>query len=172
MSQTPNPFTMVYDTLWEMVDTHPSLRVLMKEGNRIKFNTPSREPLKDAVAVADLPELILTSDGLSAALYNTTSTSKVVRSYSWLLSTGDFRVNELLYQVEWYIFCAMLSWKEKLCALKWHDESFVKRADVTSVTNGQSNPELNRGIKGWSAIWKCEVEMHFRTSFLKGELEL
>lgn len=169
---TPNPFTLVFDALWEMPLTHPLFVSMVKEGNRIRFNTPSRDPLKQTVAGADLPEVILTSEGLSAALYNTSSTTKCVRKYSWLISCGDLQINEVLFQVEWAIFVSMLSWKEKLAALTWHDEHFVKRADVTSVTNGQSNAEANRGIRGWSALWQCEVEMHFKTSLLKNELDL
>jgi hypothetical protein len=171
MAAAPNPFTLVFDALWTMPEAHPLFLNLVKVGNRVKFNKQeNRDPLKQEIAVGDLPEVTLVSDSLSAVLYNTSSTSMCKRQYTWILATGDFRICELLFQIEWALFVSMLGWKEKLCALEWNSERFVKRADITTVTNGQSDRERNRGINGWSAIWRCEVEMHFKTSDLKSEL--
>lgn len=164
-----NPFDLVFDQLWNLAEASAPLDALVRERNRIKFNkTGDRDPLKQTVAVADLPELVLGTNGASAInMHATSCSSMITRRYTWLLSTGDYRVNEILNPVEWAIFCAMTNWKASLGSLTWNSKSFVKRMNFVDVSEGQSDPQLNRGIKGWSALWGCEVEMHFTTSELQ-----
>lgn len=170
MAADPNPFTLVHDALWTLAERHPLIAAVPAR-NRIKYNDPvDRDPTKDKVAVADLPELVLVCEGLSGNTHETSSSSRVNRQFAFFLSTGDFRANELLLQYEWALWCALHDWKSVLGGLQWLGRSFVKRADITSVSNGASDSERNRGIKGWSAAWRCEVEMHFKTSDLLDEL--
>lgn len=169
MSSPANPFTLVYDALWACTDRHPTLAAL-KSGNKVKFNQDSQAPLKDVIQDADLPELILRSDGLQVALYDTSSTSKFVRKYTWVLSTGSYRIDERLYQIEWAIAVAMLAWPTVLGALTWQGNHFVKRVEVTQASEGESDSQRNRGIKGFSALWSCDVHMHIPTAILKSEL--
>lgn len=169
-----NPFTLVYDALWAMLEAHPQFVVDVKEGNRIKYNSSEdRDPLKQEILDADLPEVVLVQTSVSANLYQSSSGSMCLRQYSILVSTGDFRYNKFLAQVEWDIFTAMMLWKERLGSLQWKNKAFVKRSNILSATSGASDSERNRGIKGWSAIWTVEVEMHFTSQDLltvaKGE---
>lgn len=163
-----DPFSMVYSALWDMIEAHAGFAGLVKVGNRIRFDLDKRGVLKPDVSTADLPEVILTTFGGVVNLIDTSSTSKVTRFYQIIISTGDLRLSEYLNPVEWAIFCAMVGWRERLGALRWNNRSFVKRANLTSGSEGQSNPEYNRGIKGWSALWTVEVEMHFATADLQG----
>ena len=166
-----NPFTMVFSELWQMLLEHPQFVRDVREGNRIRFDkTGNRDPLKDHVQAADVPEVCLVASTGSANLMGTSSSSSCVRQYSSLVSTGDYRYTEYLGVVEWYIFCALTGWKGRLAALKWKDQNFVKRLNVVSTMAGMSDPERNRNIAGWSAVWTIEVEMHFNTSGLQGEL--
>lgn len=166
-----NPFSKVFDALWQLPLQHYAFDEIVKPGNRIKYNVPeNRDPIKEVVAVNDVPELILVVSNGTVKMQNTSSSSMVIRQYSWLISTGDWRVNKYLHQVEWALFISMLKWKEVLGALQWHDKNFVKRADVVTFTDGQSDSERNRGLKGWSAMWAVEVEMHFKTTDLTSEL--
>ena len=168
-----NPFTLVYDALWSMVEAHPQFLHDVKVGNRIKFNSDvSRDPMKDAIALGDLPEVVLISENGQANMYNTSSTSMITRSYAWLVSTGDFRLTKILSEVEWQIFCAMHGWPEKLASLQWAGKNFVKKASIVSTSSGYSDPERNRGIIGWSAVWRCDVDMYFNFTDLKAEVNL
>ena len=164
-----NPFDDVYSALWSLPLLHPDFEELVRPGNRIRFDGPNRDPVKDAVATSDLPELTLFTEGLSAMLCNTSSTSKVVRRYTWALASGDLRL-ATLHAVEWALFVSMLRWRDVLTALIYEGSHFVKRADFTSVVEGRSTSEQNRNIAGWSALWRCEVEMHFPTNKLLEEL--
>lgn len=171
MPAPDNPFTLVYDALWRLVQQNPAFTESVPEGNRIRYDNPfDRSPVKKNVGAADLPELVLVADTLSANIHATSSSSKVVRQYKWMMATGDFRYSEFLAQLEWQVFTAMCDWQSTLAALCWREKTFVKRADLLSGAAGVSDLNLNRGIAGWSAIWRVELEMHFQTSDLYREL--
>lgn len=164
-----DPFTLVYSALWDMLEANAEFADMVKVGNRIRFDIEKRGVLKPDVSTADLPEVILTTFGGSLNLIDTSSSSKVTRFYQIVISTGDLRLAEYLNPLEWAIFRAMVGWRTTLGALRWKDKSFVKRANVTTGSEGESDPERNRGIKGWSALWTIEVEMHFATADLAGD---
>ncbi len=160
-----NPFIQTYDALWALAEESDLLTSLVKVGNRIKLNkVRPGSPIKDEVSQADLPELVLVATSGQPNLRSTSSSSMTIRSYDWLVSTGDMSVSNKLLPVEWALFCAMANWPAILGALTWQGKSFIKRANFTGVSTGFSDPERNRGIAGWSSIWSVEVEMHFSTS--------
>lgn len=166
-----NPFSMVITELWNMLLAHPCFVRDVKEANRIRFDIANnRDPLKATVMVADLPEVSIVTLSGTGNLMSNSSASQIVRQFSVLISTGDYRYSEFLAPMEWIVFCAMTGWKNRLTALTWHDRKFVTRANMTSIASGLSDPEKNRNVKGWSAVWNVEVEMHFMTSDLLAEL--
>lgn len=169
-----DPLSMVYDALYDLVMRHPDAADVFKPGNRIRYDRDlDRDPVKDKIQDADLPELILLATGGTIAMHNTSNTSMMTRRYSWLLTTGDMRVHYRLLPIEWLLFEALHNWNVVLTALEWPEGSgrnFVKRCDVLDVTEGLSDPERNRGIRGWSTIWACDVEMWFKTSDVVQEL--
>lgn len=172
MATEDDPFTQVFNELWRMAEISTPLQSLIKAGNKIKFSNPNnptvRGPVKDQVNVSDLPELVLSTIGSTTAnIHASSSTTQIQREYSWILSTGDFRTNYLLFPVQFAIYSAMTNWMGNLTALMWRENQFVKRCNYITLQEGLSNPQLNRGIKGWSSLWACSVDMHFRTSDLQ-----
>lgn len=166
-----DPFTMVYSALWDCLLAQKDFARLVPVGNRIRFdNDSAADPIKLQIAVADTPEIMLISQNIEANLYDTSSSSKITRQYSWQISTGDFRASMLLYPVEWTIFVGMLAWKDKLAALKYCGKSFCKNANIVTGVNGYSDPNANRGIVGWSALWTCQVDLYFDTDDLRALL--
>lgn len=164
---TANPFTLTYDALWALVEASPLFIATVKEKNRIKFNGSAGNPKKNTVQPADLPEVMLVTDGTAQAnLHASSCHTMVVRRYAFIVSTGDFRMHDFLNQVEWALFCALCRWKEVLAALQYNGQGFVKKCDLTEVSEGESDSERNRNIKGWSTIWRCEVTMYFPTANL------
>ena len=157
------PFDLVFDALWTLAEQSDKITSSVKIGNRIKFNLPTnRDPIKARVQVGDLPELVLSTEGtLDVNLNKTSCAAMISRQYSWLISTGDFRVNFLLFPVQWALFCAMMDWDTVLTQLTWQGSQFVKKCQVLALTEGLSNKELNRGIMGWSCLWRCQVDMYF-----------
>lgn len=162
-----NPFEQVFIGLWSLVEDHLDVANVVKTGNMIKLE--KRGEWKKQVGVADMPEIILIpADGV-INIQNSSSGSKVVRDYEWLISTGDMRVNSHIHKIEWFLFTAHINWSAKLGSLLYNGESFVKRVSLLTARTGFSDGERNRGIKGWSAVWRTQVEMHFTTSVLKAE---
>ena len=90
-----------------------------------------------------------------------------MRQYAWWLSTGDFRVTLSLHPVEFALWACHAQWQSTLSALTWQGKSFVKRVDAMALSEGLTDVEKNRGIKGWSCVWVTEVEMHFATKDLQ-----
>lgn len=166
-----NPFTLIFDALWAMVEDSPNFVADIKVNNRIHLNIANDpNPLKQQIQDADLPEILLVPTGISESnLFSTSSTTKIVRQYNWILSTGDLRVQNYLHQVEWNLFCAMTGWQSLLGNLIWPANSgrnFVKRCGLLAANQGLNDNEKNRGLIGWSSIWGCEVESHFMTQDL------
>ena len=166
-----NPFSLVYDALWGLAMRHRDLAARVKPGNRISFGDfVVPDPLKPKIAPADLPELVLTVRNMSAVLHNTSSTSMCTRNYAWMISSGDYRYNQVLSGLEWALFVAMSGWRTTITGLRWKDKSFCKRVVLSGGPTGLSNAELNRDIHGWSAIWAIDVEMHFDQADLDAEI--
>lgn len=164
-----DPFTLVHNALWALADASQPLTQLVKPKNKIKFNSETdRDPMKQEVMASDLPELVLAIEGTNEVnLHASSCTSMITRQYAWMISSGDIRANEILHPVEWAVCCAMVNWRETLSALTWREQLFVKRVNNTTLTTGMSDPERNRGIKGWSSIWRCEIEMHFESAAMR-----
>jgi hypothetical protein len=120
---------------------------------------------------ADAPELILASDSAVVNLRDSSCSSMITRTYSFLISTNDYRIKERLHPVEWMLFVSLANWPTELMTLEWEGKRFVTMANITGATTGLSNTVLNRGIKGWSAIWSLLVQMHFATADLAAEYE-
>jgi hypothetical protein len=158
----------VYSALWALAEESRPLDLLVKLGNRIRFDSAyNRDPIKQNVQVSDLPELVLVPLGTNESnLHSSSCSSMVTRTYSWIISTGDYRYVELLAPVEWALFCAMANWKNVLLGLTWNGSTFVKDANLIELTDGFSNTENNRGIKGWSSVWNCQVTMYLTTQHL------
>jgi len=165
-----NPFIMVHTELWNMLLAHPGFVRDVKEGNRIRFDSDTnRDPLKNVVQVADTPSVMIVGNTVSFNLMETSSTSLVKRQYAVMIATGDMR-NNILAVVEWEVFCALLSWKTRLSALQWKKKAFAKVMRAVSGASRLDDLKQNMNLKGWSAVWQVEVEMHFVTSDLEAEL--
>lgn len=170
----PTPFTLVYDALMDMALQSDAIRRLVKPGNRISYGSATdRDPIKDQVQAADMPELVLLPMGVSGGnLHSNSSTSKISRSYAFVITTGDYRLHPFLHQIEWQLVCALANWKSNLAMLAWNGETnFVKNANLLGVTENTNDMIRNRGIAGWSAAWMCYLEMHLNTAKLVAALK-
>jgi len=169
-----NPFSMVYTTLADLVWSYPDVQEHIRPGNYVRYDLPQqRDPLKDNITPGDMPEVVLMDQASTANIHSSSSTSMTRRVYSWMISTGDYRVTYSLCDIEWIIWVAMADWQSVLGQLKWPIGSycsFCKKLDVIETTSGLLVSEQNRNLKGWSSIWQVAVEMHFRTADLYDEM--
>lgn len=162
-----DPITQVYYALWELLEAHAPLTAMVKVGNRIKFSGDNRDPMKDEVSSADFPELRVIPVASEPHPQRTSSGSSILKRFRIVVSTGDQRVDVGLFALEWEVYRALSQWAETLMALTWNDKTYVRLARPTTVEDGQTRTDLDRGVKGWSALWQCEVTMWFATADLK-----
>ncbi len=158
-----DPLSLVYDALWDTLEAHRGFRDLVKEGNRVKFTGRNRDPLKEQVSVADLPEVRIVVASTPLDLNATSSTSFVTAVYEVGIATGDQRIDAVLFPVMWEIIRA-LSQEElgaRMKSLEWDAATFVVTTEVGMASIGTSDVDVNRGIKGWSVVWPVSVKMSF-----------
>lgn len=168
MVSEKDPFSQVYDALWRLAEESPRLNALVRPRNRIKWNDRSwTPPDKLEVSDADMPELALLVTQLSGKIRWTSSGSQALLQFDWVLSTGDPSVIRSVLPVMWAVYAAMTPWVTNVVTgpnpLQYKGETFVKRVDLKEANLGFTDPERNRGIRGWSSVWSCEVEMAWKT---------
>lgn len=167
LTESDNPLRLVYSALWTMLEASPAFTSYVKEGNRIKFTGTSRVYAKDSVGGADLPEVCIGLIGQEVHLQNTSGSSKIVQIWEIRVSTGDFRTAALL-DLNWIILCAMLDWNTRLRdALTWQSEKFVIVCRPLKIEETADEEQLNRGNRGWAAVWRGEVELNFSTTDMR-----
>lgn len=160
-----DPFSLVYNALWELVERNQKLKELLPAGNRVKFD--DENPIKSEVTDADLPELMLLLAGGTPGQYDTRDYKSITRQYVWALETGDYRVNPIYNRITFELWRSMVDFECVLCALTWCNCNFVKDCRMVSVDENRANPEANRLIEGWVGLWACEVDMGFDKNILK-----
>lgn len=159
-----DPISKVYNALWSLLESHAPLASMVPAGNRVKYSGDNRDPEKAQISSNDTPELRLTSVGSTPHLQRTSSSTSIAKRFRVEVSTGDQRFDAGLYAIEWEVNRAMLGWESVLTALTWQSQQYVKSSKIISTTDGKTERDLERGIRGWASVWECEIEMWFRTS--------
>ena len=167
IADTADPFSKVYAAIWDMLESNAEFCRLVKEGNRIKFDGVNRDPIKGQITDSDFPEVRIVPTGGETNLENTSGSGSITKNFDIQVSTGDQRLPYRLFPVEWCILKASLSWWEKIKSLTWQDQLFVRDARPVSISEGVSEADLNRGIKGWATVLSFTVEMQFHTATMK-----
>jgi len=156
---------MIYNKLWDMAESSVLFKSLVRMNNRIKFNDPTWTPMdKNEVSDGDLPEVTLVVSQGSGNIHCTSSTSDFRITFEWWIATGDVNVVRNILPVMWAIYCAMCGWQKAINDMTWQGKSFTKLANVGQASIGLTDLEKNRGIRGFSSIWSCEVYAQFATS--------
>lgn len=166
----PNPFSMVYEALWDMLTARADFAAQIREGNRISFGDPHKpDPTKHGLTAADLPQVALVSTGMEANLFSTSNGSHCIRRYQWILRTDGLPLKQL-HEIEWAVFCGMATWNTVLTALQFEGKRFVKLLQITGIDTGFNERAPNEEPPvpvGWSSIWSCAIRFDFATADLQ-----
>lgn len=155
-----DPLTDIHNFAWATMDSAIAADVVAP-GNRIKLD--DRADIKSRVQDSDLPELILMPRSGVGNLTSTSSSVSFDVTFDWLLTTGDYRVSYRLYPVIWELYKAMSTLQRTINTL-----SFVVSATFDSTSFGESDPERNRGIRGFSSVMSFTVKCKFNKDNLDG----
>ena len=164
---TTDPFTLVHNKLWDMLEAHSGFTDLVKPGNRIKFSGDARDPLKRQVSSDDLPEVRLVAAGGTPHLQMASNATTVLKRFEVQIATGDKRYDAVMFPLGWAVVRAMSPWLTALRAeIQWNGKTFVTLLEVTSVSEGTHDAERKRGIDAWTAVVAIDVTMVFTTADL------
>jgi hypothetical protein len=159
-----DPFTKVYDALWDLAVRNKALTDLIKVNNRIQYD--KWIGAKDDISTADLPELALIVDGGLWNFQATSSHSSFERQYDWAITTGDFTIRDY-NRIVWELCRAMTDWDRFICPVSWNGAQVVKNANQGELTEGTLRVEQNRNIRGWASIWTLNVEFMIPTTLMR-----
>ena len=164
----PNPYTEVVLGLWSLLESSSDFCTLVAPGNRIKFLGESRSPIKTEVSDADLPEVRIVPTGSTPHAHAASNMHRETVRYEVQLSTGDQRLDALVNPLRWIITRAMLNVHDHLKnAVMFAGLRIVVLARPSSVTDGVSQADMNRQIRGWAALWACEVDTVYPASAIR-----
>lgn len=165
MSQ--DPFSQVYNAIWDMLEAHQGFADLVKVANRIKFADNNPDPWKREIQDGDLPEVaIYPSDGVPQLDADSSETFITLR-FNLLISTGDRRVDALIFPVLWETLRAMAGWRLHLETLAWNGQPFVRDAYPTTFSENLTDAENNRKKEGWTGLCGYEVQLNFTTAHFR-----
>ena len=155
MTTPSEPLTQVYEALWSLLNASSEFSRLVKLQNRIAFTA------------ADLPEVRLIPTELTLHQGRTSSSTSVELTFELQVATGDQRLDVELFPLAWAIIKATSNWQATMAALTWQSVAFVVQTLLSEAQIGVSQADLNRGIKGWSSIWKWTALTWFTTTDLQ-----
>ncbi len=159
-----NPLTRVYDAIWDLFTGVTEFSEFFNVGNIIDFSDEStRDPLKINAATEDMPECILVPENMTPNLFDSSSSTKIIQNYAFIIHTGDLRLHAYILKINWIALVALKNWKTTLGQLQWKGENFVKVVRIQDSTIGRTEGERERRINGWSSIFRVSVEMHLKT---------
>lgn len=150
-----DPFNEVYEAIWDVLENSAELAELVKVGNRIR----DLDDLKEHVQTADFPELVLAPAPSTFGL-GTTSSYRADENFRVYLSTAKISP-ETYYRLKWRILRALMKGR------KLTDLPAVRNVSVASVDPSMTDPERNRGTRGWSCAFTIQVVMIFN----RGDVE-
>ena len=160
------PLEDVYDAIWDCLEDWTAFTTYVPAGNRIKYHGDKQQPEKDEIADADCPEVRVKFDGIHGRPFSDSSNTGITVQFSVQVTSARQEMSRLL-EVVWAILTGMMNWDTRLMALTWQGHDYVRECRLLQSDLDLDNRELNRGIRGWSTVWKGEIKMWFVNSELE-----
>ena len=160
-----NPIRLLHAALWNILQNQADFVAAVPAGNRIKYTGTARAPEKDTLSSADYPQVRIVARGVRPHLHQTSSGSSLTILWAIEISSGDQR-SRTLFDVEWSIYRAMVDWETHVTAVIWNGIELVKSCRLVAVKTDLGDPQVDRGNRGWSAVWAGETELWITTGDL------
>jgi hypothetical protein len=163
-----NPLGLVHNGLMAVLDADATLQTLLgnKPGNIARWLGSSRVSDPEDLISDDHPRLSLLEKGTENLVHHSSSHTEWHVKWELQVSTAEQWLHTLI-DINWRIFVAIKGWKTYFDAnVLYNGEPLVFQLKTTETTNILDRNELNRGIRGWSAIWNGVTKMQFTTSEL------
>lgn len=162
-----DPYTAAVEGLWALLESKEYFTDLVGESNRIKFTGANRAPVKAVAGEGDLIEVRILPASSEPHAERTSSGESEHVTFEIQVATGDQRIDARIFPVHWAITRALNDVSAYLIAnVTFSGNSVVMDAEVESGRFGVSQADLNRGIKGWSAIHSIRVKLWHANAWL------
>ena len=150
-----DPFTDVYNAIWNALENSADFCGVVLPGNRIKFTTDGDVPYKAAVQDGDLPEAMLTPGGGGPFQPGRTSTSaSVTQTFRLTLSTGDLRYHKSAGPLKWIVYRALAQAGQTLGTT-----GLVRRVTFSDSSDLPDDRAMQRGVRGWTVSITITAEL-------------
>lgn len=161
-----DPITLIHEAAWATLASLDPDGDVIRPGNRLQLDR--HDALKQNVKDADLPELILIPRQGTGNITSTSSSVSVEVTFDWLISTGTYKVADRLYPVLWLLFRTMHKFLSDARAIQYKGRCFVNGVTFNSASVGESDPERNRGLRGFSSSMNFTVKLNFPVGDVNG----
>jgi hypothetical protein len=165
-----DPFTQAYNALWAMLESNVAFTNVVKVTDRIKYDTGKKDPEKDSIQNAALPEVRIVDIGGTGGNRKTSNSFSIIRRYQVQISTdyltlqGNATTPDGLYPVEWAIMCAFGT-AGTFSGITSGGQSVPCEFRYSDFVSSLYDSELSRQ-KGWIGVINCEVEFWFSKRLL------
>ncbi len=163
-----DPLTQTYDYIWELVEGFPPWADAVRVGNRLRLDDTKRDPLKDTLKAADLPQVILLPTDGANNLHSNSSSSVITQNFTIGISSGEQRVNEVYFPLKFYTLQALACFRQSLGNLTWKSYPFLKKLEIPTSTDSLDEfGDLN--IISWESLITISAEMWFPNTLFTQE---
>lgn len=143
MAIIPDPFTQLYDAVYNALTAHTPFTDLVRLRNQIRYDQADRSPLRGSVMKADTPEVALLTAGGTFELTMSSTSAEAIQNLTIKNITGDQRVQKILYPLKWETARALRKAGGTLGL------DFVNNVRLTEHTEELDDFDQSRGQQGW-----------------------
>ena len=152
---TIDPFTQIYNALWDAFTTRASFQALVREGNRIIYTGLAGKTEKTVLQSADAPQLRIVPAGGSAR--QTSTGWQGPAKYELEAFSGSNQVDQYYYPLKWEIYKAL--WVQTI-ANEPLGLSFISKLTIEDVSEGKDDINISGGGQGWFGIVTVVAEIY------------
>lgn len=163
-----DPFSAVYNRLWDVLESNERWRALVLPGNRISYAKQSQPRQKGAKRSAgDLPEAVLipAPTGVAPNLSATSTSAHVAQLYNLRVHFDDPRVHRSVFPMKYALLSAFAGQPDDLGLA---DVARHRVVDVTDDSLGDTAQLYAAG--GWASVYTIDVLLSLDRKVLAGSI--
>lgn len=168
-SQQLDPLTILHNAVEKCLQDSPAMKNavgLVLNKNIIAFNKTRGTEEQDTNSETDVPSLKLMFTGGVSDIALASNMCNWNPVYTLILNTGSQVITDKLLPILFAIYStltfALYDQNSKITGCQWNGQPFCQNFRLSSTTAGQSNPLLNKSIKGWTGLCTITFNLNFQ----------
>lgn len=156
-----DPFTTVYNRLWDIFEQSAELTSLVKLRNRIRRTGVEFIRDKDEKTPVDFPELDLVPAGGTLQIPATSTSNAITQGFEIVINSDKARLDVKFFPVIWAVLKAI---NKAGCDMGIPE--LVARIELSNYTDDENLAALLKGMEGWSSLITANIEMRIDKKFM------